>query len=141
MRINDTTPIKPSEKAGKKKPSSSSSGVDFTGFLGGADESQETHQAQATQEINNFLFLQEVSDEEVQRQKALQQGKTIIQALEQLHRDLLFGDIPEATLHKLESVIAKKREVFTDPRLSQLLDEIELRAAVELAKLQRAKGR
>lgn len=140
MLINNTPPIKPTEKAGKKKSSSSASDVDFTGFLGGTDESHETQQPQAAQEVNNFLFLQEVSDEEINRQKAMQHGKTVLQALEQLHRDLLFGTIPEATLHRLEGVIAKKRETFTDPRLSQLLDEIELRAAVELAKLQRNQG-
>jgi hypothetical protein len=141
MRINNTPPVKPTEKAGKKKSSSSSSGVDFSGFLGEADETHETQQAQANQGVNSFLFLQEISDEEVSRQKGLQQGKNVLQALEQLHRDLLIGDIPEATLHKLESVVSKSRENFTDPRLSQLLDEIELRAAVELAKMQRAKGR
>ncbi|MCH2546188.1 MAG: flagellar assembly protein FliX [Alphaproteobacteria bacterium] len=141
MRINNTPPIKPTEKTGKKKSSSSSSDVDFTGFLGGADEASETQKSSGAHGVNNFLFMQEVSDEEVKRQKALHQGKTAIQALEQLHRDLLFGQIPEATLLKLEGIVAKKREVFTDPRLSALLDEIELRAAVELAKMRQNKSR
>jgi hypothetical protein len=140
MRISNTPPIKPTDKSGKKK-SSSASGTDFSGFLEGADEAEGTGQTQGAQGVSGFLFMQEVSDEEVQRQKGLQQGKSVIQALEQLHRDLLLGQVPESTLLRLETTIAKKREVFTDPRLSQLLDEIELRAAVELAKRQRDKGR
>lgn len=140
MRISNTPPIKPTEKSGKKK-SSSANETDFSGFLGGADETEGTSQTQATHGVNSFLFMQEVSDEELQRQKGLQQGKTVIQALEQLHRDLLLGTVPEATLHKLEGIVAKKRETFIDPRLTQLLDEIELRAAVELAKHQRNKDR
>lgn len=141
MRISNTPPVKPTDKTKKKSSSSSASDVDFSGFLGGTDGTHGTQQAQGAQGINSFLFMQEVSDEEVSRQKGLQQGKSAIQALEQLHRDLLLGRIPEATLRKLEDTVAKKRESFTDPRLSALLDEIELRAAVELAKLEREKSR
>lgn len=141
MRINNTPPIKPTEKSGKKKSSSSTSGADFEGFLSDTEGTSGTQSAQSAQGVNSFLFLQEVSDEEVGRQKALQQGKKVIQVLEELHRDLLLGRIPEGTLRRLESSIAQKREAFTDPRLKELLDEIELRAAVELAKLDRARNR
>lgn len=138
MRITNTPPTRPTERSKKAGSSSSSSGVDFKGFLSGTDEASGAHEAQPAQGVNSFLFLQEVSDEEVHRQKALQHGKTALQALEQLHRDLLLGRIPETTLRKLEQTVAQRRETFTDPRLSALLDEIELRVAVELAKLDRA---
>lgn len=140
MRINNTPPVKPTDKAGKKK-SSSASGADFEGFLDSAGSAGGTQSTQGAQGVNSFLFLQEVSDEEVSRQKSLQQGKKAIQILEELHRDLLLGRVPEGTLRRLESSVNQKREAFTDPKLKQLLDEIELRAAVELAKLDRARGR
>lgn len=140
MRISNTPPAKPTEKSKKGSSSSSASGARFSDYLGEAGDAHETHAAQGAAGVNSFLFLQEVSDDEVRRQKGLQQGKTAVQALEQLHRDLLLGRIPESTLRKLEDVVAKKRESFTDPRLAQLLDEIELRAAVELAKLEREKA-
>lgn len=140
MRITNTPPVKPTDKTGKKK-SSSTSGADFEGFLDSTDEAQGTRSTEAAQGVNNFLFLQEISDEQVGRQKALQQGKKAIQALEELHRDLLLGRVPESTLRRLEGMVAQKRETFTDPRLAQLLDEIELRTAVELAKLDRAFNR
>lgn len=140
MRIHNTPPTKPTEKSDKKK-SSSSSGTDFKGFLDSTDGANSAGGANAAQGINSFLFLQEVSDEEVGRQKALQHGKKTIQVLEELHRDLLLGRVPEATLHRLETTLAQQRETFTDPKLAQLLDEIELRLAVELAKLQHARPR
>lgn len=138
IKIVNTPPVRASEIK-KKSGASSTSGANFSDFLGGADDASETSEAAGAQGINSFLFLQEVSDESINRQKALQQGKKTIQALEQLHRDLLLGRIPEATLRNLEASVNQQREQFTDPRLKQLLDEIELRAAVEVAKLERAK--
>ncbi len=141
MKITYTPPVKATDKTRKKGSSSSASGVDFDGFLSGTEETHETSQTQAASGVNTFLFMQEVSDEEVARQRAMQQGKQVIQALEQLHRDLLMGTVPLSTLSRLQGTIERQRETFTDPRLKQLLDEIELRAAVELAKLERAQPR
>lgn len=141
MRIDNTPPIKGTDKTGKKKSTSSTSSVDFEGFLHESDDVGAPLASQATTGVNNFLFMQEVSDEEHARQRAMQQGRQAVAALEQLHRDLLMGTVPESTLRRLEGSVARQREVFTDPRLQSLLDEIELRAAVELAKLERARPR
>lgn len=141
MKITYTPPVKATDKTRKKSGSSSASDVDFEGFLSGTDEANATSSTQATSGVNTFLFMQEVSDEEVARQRAMQHGKQVIQGLEQLHRDLLMGAVPLSTLTRLQTTIDRQRETFTDPRLKQLLDEIELRAAVELAKLERAKPR
>jgi len=48
---------------------------------------------------------------------------------------LLTGRVPKATRERLVTQIAQRRSTGGDPRLGQLLDEIELRARVELAKL------
>jgi hypothetical protein len=48
---------------------------------------------------------------------------------------LLLGTIPASRLESLAQQIRAKREQVSDPRLDQILDDIELRAAVELAKL------
>lgn len=140
MKITYTPPVKATDKTRKKSGSSSTSDADFEGFLGGADEASATSGTQAASGVNTFLFMQEVSDEEVARQRAMQHGKQVLQGLEQLHRDLLMGTVPLSTLSRLQSTIDRQRETFTDPRLKQILDEIELRAAVELAKLERAQS-
>jgi len=48
---------------------------------------------------------------------------------------LLAGTIPTDRLGTLLSAVKAQRDQTDDPRLEQILDEIELRAAVELAKL------
>lgn len=141
MKITYTPPIKAVEKARKKNAGSSASGVDFEGFLEGTEEAGATSEAQAASGVNSFLFMQEVSDEQVARRKAYQQGKQAISVLEQLHRDLLLGSVSDSTLRRLKDVVGKRQETFTDPQLKQMIDEIELRAAVELAKLEKAQSK
>ena len=51
---------------------------------------------------------------------------------------LLAGGIPRPTLSRLAHGIAKRRESYADEKLQGVLDEIDLRARVELAKLELA---
>ena len=50
-------------------------------------------------------------------------------------RDLA-GGIPRATLNRLAAAVTRRHDSFADPRLQEVLDQIELRAHVELAKLE-----
>jgi hypothetical protein len=49
---------------------------------------------------------------------------------------LLAGGIPRATLNRLAAAVTRRHEAFADPKLQDVLDQIELRAHVELAKLE-----
>ena len=53
---------------------------------------------------------------------------------------LLLGTIPQSRLEQLAHLVRAQREQLNDPKLTAVLDEIELRAAVELAKLTRSGG-
>ena len=55
--------------------------------------------------------------------------------MEEIRHGLLLGMIPRAKLHALSQTVREQRQYVTDPRLGAVLDEIELRAKVELAKL------
>jgi hypothetical protein len=59
----------------------------------------------------------------------------MLDELEQIRLGLLLGAIPRAKLEQLAQLVRARREQVDDPRLMAILDEIELRAAVELAKL------
>ena len=50
---------------------------------------------------------------------------------------LLMGTLPKEKLTELADMVRTRRESCQDPRLAALLDEIELRAEVEIAKLSR----
>jgi hypothetical protein len=86
--------------------------------------------------IGALLGAQEVSEHEVRKRKAVRQGRVTLEALEQLRDALLIGTLPLSTLTRLEALVAEERGRTNDPVLQQILDEIELRAAVELAKLE-----
>jgi hypothetical protein len=55
--------------------------------------------------------------------------------LDELRLAILDGRLRPVDLERLTRLVAEQRTAADDPRLAGILDEIELRAAVELAKL------
>jgi len=76
----------------------------------------------------------------VMRQRAIQRGDAMLDELEELRLGLLLGSIPKARLEQLAQMVRARREQLDDPKLIAILDDIELRAAVELAKLSGPNG-
>ena len=89
--------------------------------------------------IDALLAAQSVGDATDQegRRRAMERGEGILETLEALRRALLLGNVPRHTLTELTNLLRAGRSELLDPRLAALMDEIELRAAVELAKLER----
>lgn len=142
-KIGYTKPLSAS-RAEAKKRASSASGTQFADMLDAmGDAAPADPVASSAPVISNtaLLGLQEVSEEEVQRKRAYKQGKSTLDALEQLRDGLLMGTLSLSTVQHLERMVATERTATTDPRLRAILDEIEVRAAVELAKLERASRR
>lgn len=88
--------------------------------------------------LNNLLALQEISEEDVQRRKLMQQGHAILDVLENLRRQLLTGVVPQHSLTEIHRHLAMQKHRIADPKLLAIIEDIELRAAVELAKLEMA---
>ena len=86
--------------------------------------------------LDSILALQELEDSTEGRSRGLKHGEQLLDMLDQVRDGLLAGGIPRATLNRLANAITKRHEQFADPRLQSVLDEIELRAHVELAKLE-----
>lgn len=86
--------------------------------------------------INPLFALQEVDDAlSGKRRRATARAEDILDRLEELRLGLLTGSFPVEKLHELVRTIQARRENVEDPRLQELLDEIDLRAQVEIAKL------
>ncbi len=90
-----------------------------------------------TAPVEGLLALQEVGDERNNRRRARNRASSLLDELDQLRHALLDGTITVAQLNRLVAVIASERVATTDPKLNELLDDIDLRAQVELAKLDR----
>jgi hypothetical protein len=86
-----------------------------------------------------ILALQGVEDSTDSRTRSVRHGEQLLNLLDEVRDGLLAGGIPRATLNRLALAIAKRRESFVDPKLQRVLDEIDLRARVELAKLEQVK--
>lgn len=86
--------------------------------------------------IDSLIALQEVPDALAGKAKAARRGRDMLDLLEDIRDGILTGEISRGTLNRLLSLVNAKREEFVDPGLSALLDDIELRARVELAKFQ-----
>jgi hypothetical protein len=141
MKIDAYGNIKNASAA--KKRVGVSSGSDFSSLLSIA-ESEEAGQAAklsdiaATSALSGMLALQEVSEEEIRRKKLIKQGESMLDSLEQLRRKLLVGSLPMDVLNNIRHNLSIQRQGVADPRLLEIMDEIELRTAVELAKLEMA---
>lgn len=144
MKITNYSPInKTGSTTRKKGVGASSEGGGFLGLLA----SDETESATATapmadvippSSMNALLSLQEMPDDELARRKAVQEGSGTLEALETLRVALLSGSVPEHLLSRLSDVVALQKQRVEDPHLMSLIEDIELRAAVELAKLERS---
>jgi hypothetical protein len=86
--------------------------------------------------LDSILALQGLEDSTDGRSRGLKHGEQLLDMLDQVRDGLLAGGIPRATLNRLANAVSRRHEQFADPRLQSVLDEIELRAHVELAKLE-----
>jgi class II flagellar assembly regulator FliX len=86
--------------------------------------------------LDSILMLQGMDDSTQGKSKGLAHGEQLLDLLDSVRDGLLAGGIPRATLNKLAAAVTRRHEVFADPKLQDVLDQIELRAHVELAKLE-----
>jgi len=84
--------------------------------------------------IDALIALQGVEDPVERRRRAVKHGRRALDALDALKLGLLSGALEPAALLRLKAVAADLKDGSGDERLDQVLAEIELRVAVELAK-------
>jgi hypothetical protein len=145
MKINGYGSIGSSDSV-KKRGAASTSTSAFSDMLAAAESDESSAPAQAmdisaTGGLTNLLALQEVSDDETRRRKLMQKGAGLLDTLEQLRRQLLVGTLNPMVIKDLQHQISIQKQLVDDPRLNQIIEDIELRAAVELAKLEMAAPR
>jgi hypothetical protein len=84
--------------------------------------------------IDALLALQEVGGPTERRRKAVRRAGVILDVLDDLKIAVLDGGISPATLGRLIEAVRQERARTGDTRLDDVLDEIETRAEVEMAK-------
>ena len=90
----------------------------------------------AVSTLEALMALQEVGGPLERRRRAVWRADKILGALEGLKLDLLEGTLNPAVLESLTRAVREQRSMTDDPNLEELLDQVETRAVVELAKLE-----
>ncbi len=84
-----------------------------------------------------IFAAQMVGEEEEKeiRKKQLERGKTLLEKLEEIRNGLLLGYISKQQLLATMKFVRESKVEAQDERLNEIIEEIELRVEVELAKL------
>jgi hypothetical protein len=90
----------------------------------------------AVSTLDALMALQEVGGPLERRRRAVRRADKILDALDSLKLELLDGPLDPAVLESLTRAVREQRSMTDDPDLEGLLDQVETRAVVELAKLE-----
>ncbi len=90
--------------------------------------------ASPVQALNALLAVQEVGDAMDGRGRARRRAESLLDKLEDLRLAIMLGEVPVEHLETLAKNLAERQETVDDPKLAEIINQIEIRAAVELAK-------
>lgn len=130
--VNTTSPVR---RAGKTKKSD---GTSFSEHLDEAEDVGGVQSSGALGSVAGVLDIQEVDDSLARASRGKLRAKDLLDKLDEIRLDLLTGNLSENTLQRLSNMVTARRAEVDDPKLNEILDEIDLRAQVELAKFTRA---
>ncbi|ODN69337.1 flagellar assembly protein FliX [Methylobrevis pamukkalensis] len=137
MRING--PNRPGSVSSPTGTKSSGSGATFAPTTADAPKPAATSSpAQSIGGLDALLALQAIASELPDRRKAVRRGHALLDVLDEVKIGLLDGGVPADALDRLVTLLAEREaDPSEDEGLTALLDDIDLRARVELAKLGR----
>ena len=142
MKVSNIGPAKGVDKAKRKSGAASSDA--FADDLRAAttdapEQASGTGGGNAVAGVGAVLAVQAADDATQGRSKGLlmARGDRLLDRLEDLQMALLTGRMPKEKVIELAQALREKRPTSDDSDLNALIDEIELRAEVELAKLTR----
>lgn len=144
MKVSRTRSVTPVSKK-KVSKTRASDGPAFVSHL--KNEKNELEDVSRVNELGNInpvgsiLAVQEVDElddgQQKGRRKLRKHGEDILNQLDEIKKDLLIGGIPKERLANLAQSLRIKKQETDDPVLISIINDIELRASVELAKYTR----
>jgi hypothetical protein len=97
---------------------------------------QTVSKAVSVAQLDALLSIQEAPEgtAEEKKKRAQLRAESLLDQLDRIKIALLSGGVPQTTLSQLARMVQGHRENIIDPKLANVLDEIDLRVQVELAK-------
>ncbi len=145
MRVSRPVSGKPSNGVSKSKAPASSG---FSNLVSNSNSGSDVEQAAPNAAaggvagvggIDSIMALQGLDNSTEKRNKALRKGRRMMDALDRLQISVLDGSTTTAHLGLLQRALGELREESGDDGLDNALSHIEVRTAVEIAKLERQK--
>lgn len=130
----------PTQGASKSKKSSKASEADgsFEDFIAsGPTKAAGVSATQAIVQVDALLAVQGSYDaaQGGARKRSQQRASTILNELDKIRISMLNGTLTIGHMIDIADVVASHRDRINDPALTAIMDEIDLRAQVELAKM------
>lgn len=142
MKVDPTGRVRPTKttlKTGKARAAGASAFKDALEDAAAATVAPTSAPVTGVEAVDALLAIQEVDPvgEDDRRSRARRRGERLLDQLDEIRLGLLSGGVGAGRLDEIAALVAEKRGSGDDPALDQVLDEIELRVKVELAKLGR----
>jgi hypothetical protein len=86
--------------------------------------------------LEALIALQDVETPTERKRRSVGRASKLLDVLDGLKLELLEGQMSSASMEALTRAVREQRSLTDDPNLEDLLDQIETRATVELAKIE-----
>lgn len=128
------------EKIKKKKIGNS--GGSFDDFLVGNNSGQEdVVHFTSINKMNPFNAIQNLDAYHTDQQKMSEIGNNLLNHLNNIRFGLINGELPAEVIHNLKQALSQIDIKLSFPELQKVIDDISLRAEVELAKIEMGKSK
>ena len=137
MKINGSSPIGPSGPSrSTARTASGGFRLPQTADSGAVGTTARALGPTGIGSIDALMALQAVGGPLERRRRAVRRADKILDVLDEVKISLLEGEVPASALGNLVKAVQQTRDSTDDPGLESVLNEIETRAAVEIAKLE-----
>jgi hypothetical protein len=130
---------KTNELAMGKKAGKVGTGENFSDYLRtGSTTNSNNIQATTAMTSADAIFAAQMVDDETERQarqETVKKGRKMLEHLEEIRQGLLVGEISKDKLIEISRFVKQQDINVNDEKLKEIMQEIELRVEVELAKL------
>lgn len=137
MKIEGPDKARDISKTGKKGKTGESDGSFGSLVSGGAEQAAGTQAPSSIAMVDVLLSVQGADDpaQRAARKRMVGRADNILELLDNIRLSLLTGQLTVGQVIDIADIIASHRERVVDPRMTAVLDEIDLRAQIEIAKM------
>jgi hypothetical protein len=133
-KIDGLGSTRPTTSVKRTAKSDSTSSTGFAKHLDEGSETAATGNVGGASSVSGILGVQEVDDALAHASRGKMRAEDILDRLDDMRLELLAGGLSREKLLQLTRIVTARRASIKDPRLAAILDDIDLRAQVELAK-------